>query len=92
MERKLHIFYRHVHIKAEKNSRDPNKRRPDWFSYEGCFRNLLSTIRNDSSGHHVKLTVMFDGKFEDFIEDFVSGYQDEQGIEYRIAIPGSRIR
>jgi hypothetical protein len=75
MERKLHIFYRHVHIKAEKHSRDPNKHRPDWFSYEACFSNLLATVRNDPLGARVKLTVMFDGNFEDFMNDFVAGYQ-----------------
>jgi len=91
MNRKLHIFYRHVHIKAEKNSRDPNKRRPDWFSYEACFRNLLSTIRSDPLGERVKLTVMFDGKFEDFVADFVSGYQanKELGIDLQFLEAGS---
>jgi hypothetical protein len=80
MERKLHIFYRHVHIKAEKNSRDPNKRRPDWFTYEGCFRNLLSTIRNDPLGTHVRLTVMYDGKPDDFMNDFVAGYHANKDL------------
>lgn len=80
MDRYLHIFYRHVHINAEKNSRDPNKRRPDWFTYEGCFRNLLATIRNDPLGNRVKLTVMFDGKFQDFANDFISGYQANKDL------------
>ncbi|MBK9443374.1 MAG: hypothetical protein IPN53_19615 [Comamonadaceae bacterium] len=80
MDRKLHIFYRHVHIKAERNSRDPKKNRPSWFSYEACFRNLLSTIRNDPNGNRVKLTVMFDGLFEDFMDDFVAGYQANKDL------------
>jgi hypothetical protein len=80
MDRKLQIFYRHVHIKAEKNSRDPNKHRPDWFSYEACFRNLLSTVRNDPQGNRVKLTVMFDGKLEDFMDDFVARYQANKDL------------
>jgi hypothetical protein len=71
----LRIFYRHVHSKADANSRDPHKRRPEWFSYEGCFRNLLHTIQNDPQGHRVRITVMFDGNAPDFADDFVSRYQ-----------------
>lgn len=80
MERQLHIFYRHMHSKEEHRSRDPNKHRPSWFSYEGCFRNLLTTIRNDPQGHRVKLTVMFDGKYPDFLDDFVSGYHANKDL------------
>lgn len=89
--RTIHIFYRHVHSKADKNSRDPNKRRPDWFSYERCFRNLLTTIRSDPQGDRVKITVMFDGRYEDFVEDFISGYQanPEYGIELKFLEAGS---
>jgi len=71
----LRIFYRHVHSKADANSRDPNKARPSWFSYEACFRNLLATIRNDPMGKRVHITVMFDGKWTDFTNDFISRYQ-----------------
>jgi hypothetical protein len=89
--RTIHIFYRHVHSKADKNSRDPNKQRPDWFSYERCFRNLLTTIRTDPLGYRVKITVMFDGKYDDFVEDFISGYQAnaEYGIDLQFLEGGS---
>jgi hypothetical protein len=70
----IHIFYRHVHSKAESVSRDPNKRRPEWFSYESCFRNLLATIRQDPLAHRVRLTVVFDGGGDEFQDDFISGY------------------
>jgi len=84
MQRTLYIYYRHVHSNAEKNSRDPNKQRPDWFSYESCFRNLLWTIRNDPQGQFVNLTVMFDGNTADFIDDFVSKYFVDKDINFQI--------
>ncbi len=75
--RTLHIYYRHVHIRADKTSRDPNKARPEWFSHERCFRNLLRTIREDPMGHKVKLTIMYDGSLDDFVSDFMAGYYAE---------------
>lgn len=70
-DRRLHIYYRHVHVKAELRSRDPNKKRPPWFSYEGCFRNLLETIRQDRLGHRVRINVVYDGSADEARSDFV---------------------
>ena len=72
--RALHIFYRHVHQKEEGRSRDPNKRRPEWFSYEKCFTNLLDTLENSSFGANVTLTVIYDGSEADFLTDFMYKY------------------
>lgn len=80
MEPLLHIFYRHVHSKAEATSRDPNKRRPEWFSYESCFRNLVATIRHDPLAYRVRLTVVFDGALEDFQDDFISRYYADSSL------------
>lgn len=93
IERTLHIFYRHVHIKADKASRDPNKARPDWFSHEACFANLLRTIRTDPLGQRVKLTIMYDGSLEDFVEDFMSRYYADESnrIEIQFLKGGSDI-
>ncbi len=85
MERNLHIYYRHVHSKAEQRSRDPNKSRPEWFSYEACFRNLLATIQHDPFAHRVRLTVMFDGTQEDYADDFVSKYSNNLGLGLGLA-------
>jgi hypothetical protein len=60
-DRYLNIFFRHVHVKADKTSRDPNERRPEWFSHEVCFQNLISTIRMDPLGHRVRLVIVYDG-------------------------------
>jgi hypothetical protein len=73
-ERTLHIYYRHVHVKADKFSRDPNKARPHWFSHERCFNNLIRTIAADPMGGRVRLTVVYDGSLEDFQDDFMAGY------------------
>lgn len=72
--RTLHIFYRHVHQKEEGRSRDPNKRRPEWFSYEKCFNNLLDTLENSPLGINVTLTVIYDGSEADFSSDFMFQY------------------
>jgi len=74
MNRSINIVYRHVPIKAEGQSRDPNKLRPDWFSYEACFKNLIRTIEEDPKGQQVKVTIIFDGSLEDFLTDFMAQY------------------
>ena len=61
---KIHIFYRHYN--TEKNNKH-NKVRPEWFSYEKCFINLLNSIKN----HNVDLHVVFDGDYED---NFIKKY------------------
>jgi hypothetical protein len=76
MTRRIHIFYRHVPQKADARSRDPKKRRPEWFSYEACFNNLLSTILLDKNAQDVHVTVMFDGSLDEFKADFISKYRE----------------
>jgi len=89
--KKLHIFYRHVHVKADLTSRDPNKRRPAWFSHEACFRNLLSTISSDAMSDRVQITIVYDGTPDDFIDDFSSKYYayKDHGIKLQFIIGGS---
>jgi hypothetical protein len=59
---KVHVFVRHT-------SHGHGKFRPDWFSYESCFRNLLSIMDEDS-----ELTVFFDG---DPTNHFVTKYDQK---------------
>ena len=89
--RQIHIFYRHVHVKANARSRDPNKARPDWFSHEACFRNLLETIARDPQGHRVIITVMYDGPLEDLQTDFIAPYvaSKESGVRLQLLQAGS---
>lgn len=86
MDRKLNIFYRHVHSKADAFSRDPNKVRPTWFSYESCFRNLVATVANDPLRSNVELTLLFDGSFEDFEQDFSSKYIYSSPIPIKVLL------
>lgn len=72
--RVLHIVYRHIHQKNESAHSNPGKLRPDWFSWEACFRNLLLTVRSDRLAHRVKILIIFDGAPEDFYNDFIAGY------------------
>jgi len=91
INRTLHIFYRHVHVKANERSRDPRKSRPEWFTHEKCFRNLLQTIAADPLGHRVVLTVMYDGSLEDLQTDFMASYiaNDKLGIRLQFIKGGS---
>ena len=52
----IHIFYRHYPISGREDWR------PDWFDYEKCLHNLLTTIRHKDK---VKLTIVYDGKQDD---------------------------
>lgn len=89
--RTMHIFYRHVHMSADKISRDPHKQRPDWFSYEACFRNLLHTVRLHPLGDRVRITIIYDGTIEELKSDFVVGYcaNPSLGIDVRLIRGGS---
>ncbi len=93
IQRKIHILYRHVHVKANARSRDPNKSRPEWFSHEKCFKNLLDTIHQDPLGHRVSITVMYDGPPEDLQDDFIAPYlaNPENGIRLQYLKAGSDI-
>jgi hypothetical protein len=69
---KLRIFYIHYNAKKyEAKSRDPNKLRPELFSYENCFDNLIQSIRNSKYKAKVELSIWFDGNFDDLQNDFI---------------------
>jgi len=58
----IHIFQRHCNV----SSNSVGKTRPEWFSREKCFKNLLDTM-----GDEVSLTVVFDGTPTDhFVEKY----------------------
>jgi hypothetical protein len=64
-------------VSAESRSRNPNKIRPFFFSYENCFENLLNTINKSRFRSNVKLTVLFDGTVEELSTDFLVKYYDD---------------
>ena len=90
-DRVLHVIYRHIHQDVDKSKRDPTKLRPDWFSWEACFRNLLLTIRADPQAHRVKILILFDGSPESFYADFVARYHanNELGLDLQFVNGGS---
>ena len=63
---KIHILYRHYNVEG----RDA-KGRPQWFDYEKCFVNLLTTIKDRTD---VKLHVIMDGTAN---RNFISKYRSE---------------
>jgi hypothetical protein len=73
---KIHIFYRHYNISSTLNS----KYRPDGFSYEKSFNNLLETIEDNPN---IELTVMMDGtKQGTFLENYnVNVYEFKGGSD-----------
>lgn len=91
INRTLHIIYRHIPLRAEKHSRDPHKVRPDWFSYEVCFQNLLSTVKTDPLADRVKILILFDGTLDDFMEDFIALYwaNESLGLDVQFIRAGS---
>jgi len=65
IKRKLRIYYLDYNAKKfEHRSRDPNKTRPDWFSYEVCLNNILYSIINSNSNIEVCFTLWYDAKDE----------------------------
>ena len=80
-KKKLHIFFRHVHIYEP-----ATKARPDWFSMESCFLNLISTLSNKELPLKVDLTIMFDGNDASFNDDFLSTYMKTKGEQSPIKI------
>jgi hypothetical protein len=73
-KKKLHIIYRHV---ASSAVSAPRKDRPDWFSHEKCFRNLLHTLTlSNPHDLRVSLHVLFDGDQKDYETNFIRKYVD----------------
>ena len=68
----IHIFYSHMNV-----SGTDYKIRPQWFDFEKCFQNLLSTIDNHPN---IKLHVIMDGNIDD---NWISKYK-EHYIGYNI--------
>ena len=67
----IHIYQRHCNVSAN----SVGKSRPDWFSRENCFANLLKTT---SKHKDVEITIMFDGEpsNDHFINKYSSSYSN----------------
>ena len=59
---KIHIFYRHYNVKDT-----DNRNRPHWFSYQACYRNLLSTT--DTGAANFRINIVYDGDEYNWIQD-----------------------
>lgn len=86
-KKKLHIFYKHIHAARGEN-------RPDWFTHEACFVNLLHSIKLAKSVPlEIELNVLFDGTQESYESDFIKEYyeqarsiSDVDAVEFKLQI------
>ncbi len=71
----IHIFQRHCGFSPS----SINKKRPDWFSREKCFRNLKNTIADDN---RVELTLVYDNANGALEKHFISAEKDFKIVEF----------
>ena len=62
---KIHIFYRHYLIEG-----NDKKNRPEWFNFEKCFVNLLTSIET----YNIDLHVIMDGSIS---KNWIRKYKDK---------------
>lgn len=74
----IHIYYRTT------INNKPNNLRPEWFSYEKCFKNLLDTI-NDNC----RLTIVFDGDSLSYNSSFFKKYEEKYKFNVKLISAGS---
>lgn len=68
---KLHIYYMHYDT-----NKALEKERPEWFSYENCLINLLTTLSTSKVSFQIIFNIVFDGDVEDYQNNFISNYFD----------------
>jgi hypothetical protein len=64
-----------VRITPHDGGRDNNKKRPNWFSKENCYKNMLKTVNKDLAN----VTYFFDGNIEDHKEHFL--YKEKNTVK-----------
>lgn len=75
---KIHIFYRHY------NTSGSDFRRPEGFTYEKCYKNLLSSLQSISSDLYA-LNVIYDGEEDNWIlkENYDKLYNISSGSDFK---------
>ena len=87
----LHIYYLHYNTQEfEGRSRDPQKRRPDWFSYNVCLMNVLKTITHRLFTGKVYFTLWHDGalKSNSLSKEVLAaiGAAEQSGVAFNVLI------
>jgi hypothetical protein len=67
----LHIYYMHYDT-----SRALEKDRPEWFSYENCLKNLITTISASKVNFKIIFNIVYDGDEACYRNNFISNYFD----------------
>ena len=57
---KIHIYYRHYNVSGTE------PRRPEWFTYEKCYNNLVSTLEATNPDLY-ELNIIYDGNEDNWI-------------------------
>lgn len=60
---KIHIYYRHYNISGTE------PRRPEWFNYEKCYNNLLTSLPNWETGLY-NINIVYDGVEDNWISKY----------------------
>lgn len=82
----IHIYYRQV--PSVRCNRDL---RPEWFSHELCFANLLQTLLPIAEKETVKLNVIFDGSEEDLDGHFTRWYLENEVLAKTALVRNARL-
>jgi hypothetical protein len=70
LDKKLLIVFRHYREDLYANrSRDPNKKRPNWFSNLICFRSIVKSVQTSELARSSTILVWYDGSEEDLRTD-----------------------
>jgi hypothetical protein len=75
---KIHIYYRHYNISGTE------PRRPEWFTYEKCYNNLVSTLESINNDLY-ELNIIYDGNEDNWILKYNSPnqYKIQAGGDYK---------
>ena len=85
----IHIYFLHYDAtNFEKRSRDPNKQRPSWFTYQLCLLNFLKSLNGNCCRGRVSFTLWYDGSLDklQFDQDIVNAMEVAQssGVDVKI--------
>jgi hypothetical protein len=79
------VIFRHVFISAD-SSRFPPKSRPQGFSHEKCFQNLIDTISVSGYANRARVIVFYNGTVEQFQNDAFSTRVANCGMQVEIRL------
>ena len=87
MAKSLTLVFRHYREDLySSRSRDPNKKRPKWFSNELCFKSLAKSILESNYSIDCQVLIWYDGTEEDLNTDPVIAIASELAKETKVSL------